>query len=458
MDVVIPFKPREYQLPMLNHILQGGKRAFVEWHRRAGKDLCMWNLTVRMASTNIGLYFYFLPTYTQGKKIIWDGITNDGISFLSFIPKEMIARDTNGTEMKIKLKNGSIVQIIGTDNYDAIRGTNPIGCVFSEFAYQNPMAWDVVRPILRINKGWALFNTTPNGENHSHDIGEMAKKHKGWFHEVLTIKDTGQLTEADMDEERAEGYDEDMIQQEYYCSHKVGNRGSYYSSLVLEAETDNRITDLPVEKHIPVDIFQDIGRNDSYSLGFLQKIGNEIRFVDFYQDNGKDVSHYIEYVLEMKYRIGIVYLPHDAKQKRVEAKNSVWEQWEEAGFRVKLVPKHGINSGIQETRKKFKRFKFDKMRTVHLIRCLKTYHKEWDERAKVFRQVPKHDWSSHAADMVRYVSVGWEDDKVKDTSYKESVGEYIDTSGIINPLTHKIDKSKRINEYTGQAESYVSME
>ena len=115
---------------------------------------------VKKAIEKIGVYFYFLPTYTQAKKIIWDGIDNNGFKFLDHIP-EKITKNKNGQEMKIELINGSIIQLIGTDNYDAIRGTNPIGCVFSEYAFQNPMAWEVVKPILKLNGGWAIFNTTP---------------------------------------------------------------------------------------------------------------------------------------------------------------------------------------------------------------------------------------------------------------------------------------------------------
>lgn len=423
--IEIPFKPREYQRPLIKYVLSGGLRAFAEWHRRAGKDLCLWNLMVRKASGKIGLYYYFLPTYTQGKKVIWDGITNDGIRFIDFIPQEMIEAK-NETEMKIVLKNGSIIQVIGTDKFDAIRGTNPIGCVFSEYAYQNPMAWDVVRPILKANGGWAVFNTTPQGENHSHDLGEIAKNNDDWFYQVLTIDDTGVLTLEDIEAERREGMDEDMIQQEYYCSHKVGARGAYYAALMNQIEEKGQLANLPIEKHLPVHIFQDLGRNDSYSMGFLQKVGKEIRFIDFYEDNGKEVAHYIDYARRLGYHFGFVYLPHDAKQKRVEAKNSVWEQWEEAGFKVRLVPKHQINSGIQEVRKKMHRMWFDKTRCSHLIKCIKNYCKAWDERAKVFRNDPKHDWSSHAADMVRYVAVGWEEEDVESLNTNAS-DDYIDS-------------------------------
>ena len=196
--IKIPFKPRDYQLPLIQAIDSGKvKRAVACWHRRAGKDIALWNLLIKKALLEKGLYYYFLPTYAQAKKIIWDGINNSGFKFIDYCPSEAISAK-NGTELKLTLKNGSIVQLIGTDTFDAIRGTNPRGCVFSEYAFQNPMAWDVVKPILKVNGGWAVFNSTPNGKNHFYHMIEMAKNNDNWFCERLSIKDTKVLTSVDM--------------------------------------------------------------------------------------------------------------------------------------------------------------------------------------------------------------------------------------------------------------------
>ena len=90
-----------------------------------------------------GTYYYFFPTYAQGKKIIWDAIDNDGIKITHHIPYWQDCK-FNETEMQITLppiaggSNGSVIQIIGTDKLDSIVGTNPVGCIFSEYFLQNP--------------------------------------------------------------------------------------------------------------------------------------------------------------------------------------------------------------------------------------------------------------------------------------------------------------------------------
>jgi hypothetical protein len=109
--------------------------------------------------------------------------------------------------------------LIGTDNYDSIRGTNPIGCVFSEYAMQDPRCWtNVVSPILRKNGGWAIFNSTPMGRNHFYDLWTMACQNPSvWYTKKLTVADTGLITEAQIEQERLEGRSEETIQQEFFC-------------------------------------------------------------------------------------------------------------------------------------------------------------------------------------------------------------------------------------------------
>lgn len=75
---------------------------------------------------------------------------------MDYIPKQLI-ENMNGSEMKIRFKNGSLLQLVGSDNFDSLMGTNPQGIVFSEYALQDPRAYQFMRPILAANNGWALF-------------------------------------------------------------------------------------------------------------------------------------------------------------------------------------------------------------------------------------------------------------------------------------------------------------
>ncbi len=147
----------------------------------------------------------------------------------------------NSTEMKIRLKNGSLIQVIGTNNIDSVVGTNPIGCVFSEYSVQNPVGWNLIRPILAENGGWAIFNFTPRGANHAKGLYDMASHNSEWFCELLTADDTNAISKEDIQKEREAEMSEDFIQQEFYCSFTLGVEGSYYAKYLEEARDEDRV-------------------------------------------------------------------------------------------------------------------------------------------------------------------------------------------------------------------------
>lgn len=217
MEISLPhnYLPRPYQLPLLQAMDSGTKRAVVVWNRRSGKDKTLINIVAKKAFERVGAYYYFFPTYSQGKKVIWDGADKDGFRFLDHFPKALI-ESKNDTEMKIRFKNGSIFQIVGTDNIDSVVGTNPVGCVFSEYALQDPKAWDFIRPILAENGGWAIFGYTPRGMNHGWKLLQQARSSANWFVSVLTVDETKAIGLEELEEERRHMSPE-LFRQEYYC-------------------------------------------------------------------------------------------------------------------------------------------------------------------------------------------------------------------------------------------------
>jgi hypothetical protein len=219
------YQPRPYQIPLHKAFDEGAKRLFHIWHRRCGKDLTDLNIVIAAMAEKVGNYYYFLPTYSQAKKVIWEGKTKEGVPFLDFFPKDLIDGKPNDSELKIKFKNGSLFQLIGTDHIDAIVGTNPIGCVFSEFPLQDPKAWSYIRPILAENGGWAIFNGTPRGKNHAWEVMQIGKAN-GWFVEILTVDDTGVIEKEVLESEKAQ-MPSALFNQEYYCNF-IENAGQFF--------------------------------------------------------------------------------------------------------------------------------------------------------------------------------------------------------------------------------------
>lgn len=218
-EILMPndWNPRDYQRPLWKYLSSGGKRAVAIWHRRSGKDSLAINWTAKSMLERVGVYWHMLPLNTQARKVIWDGIDKKGrrVIYQAFPPE--IIKSVNSQEMKLELINGSIWQCVGSDNYDALVGGNPVGVVFSEYSIANPAAWDFIRPILAENGGWALFIYTPRGHNHGYTLYNQAKQ-AGWFCQILTVEQTKAIPLSAVDEERQAGMSEAMISQEFYCS------------------------------------------------------------------------------------------------------------------------------------------------------------------------------------------------------------------------------------------------
>jgi len=431
--VKIPFNytPREYQIPLWEALDSGIKRAVVVWHRRSGKDKTLINLMVSRAVERVGAYYYFFPTYKQGKKILWDGRDRDGFKFLDHIPVE-IRKRTNDTELKIELINGSIIQIIGTDNIDSIVGTNPVGCVFSEYALQDPQAWSFIRPILAENGGWAVFNYTPRGNNHGKRIYDLAVESDSWFAQKLTVEDTNVIPVDVLENEKKEMFaqtgNDSLFEQEYYCSFDVPVQGAYYGQQLVDAEKDNRITNVPYDPSLPVHTAWDLGIGDSNAIWFLQTVGQEIRVIDYYETSGESMAYYVKYLQEKKYVYGNHYAPHDIEVRELSTGKTRKETASSLGINFVVAPRLPVDDGIDAVRNLLARCWFDKENCERGLDALKSYHKVFDEDNQMYKNRPEHDWSSHGSDAFRTFAVAYNQEVVQSmppplrVSYDETIG------------------------------------
>lgn len=404
------FTPRPYQLPMLKALDDGYKRVLAVLPRRAGKDITALNYVIRRMWDSPGVYYYIFPTYSQAKKVIWDSITNEGHKIMDYFPSDLVI-SMNSQEMKVRMraKNGkeSLFQLIGSDNYDALMGTNPRGCVFSEYALQDPMAYQFIRPILTANGGWALFISTPRGKNHLWQLAELAQNSPDWFYIRLSVEDTAHIPLSEIERERREGLmSEDMIQQEYYCSFDMGVEGSYYSKYLDLMKRENRISDVPWENGFSVHTAWDLGINDPTCIIFFQVIGQTVRIIDSYEKSDEGLEHFPKILQSKPYVYGKHIGPHDIRARELGTGLTRLEKMRQLGIHFEVAPKLEIADGIEAVRSSFGRVWIDGTKCEHLVKCLESYRQEWDSRKKVYKGNPLHDWSSHFSDAFRVLCTG----------------------------------------------------
>lgn len=398
-----------------------------------GKDLSFWNLMIREAVKRKGVYYYVFPYLNQGKKALFEGITNDGDDFMGFIPPTL-KESVNIQDQKVKLSNGSIIQIIGTDNYDKVRGTNPVGVVFSEYAYQNPGARSVVKPILVANNGWEAINSTPNGKNHMYHLEMKINKRTGddieiddrWFVSIKNIEETIKhdgspiiTPERVWREAEDEGWSDEFVEQEYWVSYNANAQGYYFLSYLNEAREQGRVGSFPWNPDKPVFTYWDIGVGDSTAIWFMQWIDGKPYVIDFYTAFSAGIEHYAS-ELSLNHRRKYVYakhiFPHDMINTEFGTGRSRLEIAEDLFGRdkVDMGPKLGFDDGIQAARMFLAKCYFDENEfTEKGLMALENYQREWNDERKEFAQKPVHNWASHPADAFRYMAVASEKPKEK---------------------------------------------
>jgi phage terminase large subunit len=410
MEIVLPnqWRPRDYQRRLWNYLEGGGKRAVSVWHRRAGKDDVCLHWTACAAMQRAGIYWHMLPEASQARKAVWDAINpHTGRRRIDEAFPHSIRAGQRDEDMRIKLLNGSLWQVVGSDNFNSLVGAPPTGLVFSEYALTNPAAWDYLRPILAENGGWCIFMTTPRGRNHAWKLYDLARSRADWFAELLTVEDTTAIAPEIVADERASGMSEDMVAQEYYCSFDAALPGAYYGKLLQNAETEGRIGRIPWAPDASVHTAWDLGIGDSTAIWFCQQVAHETRVVDYYENFGVGLDHYAKILREKPYAYGDHILPHDAQVADLSTGRSRLQTLASLGVNGRVLPREpNIEDGINAVRNLLPRCWFDADKCARGLDALRQYRCDYDAERKIYSARPRHDWTSHAADAFRYLARG----------------------------------------------------
>lgn len=407
------FTPRDYQKRFMRYFDTGGKRAIWVVHRRGGKDLTALHQTCKMAHLRVGAYWHIFPIAEQARKAIWEGFTKDGKRIMEQVfPREIrkSPRDfTSNGEMVVTLKNGSIWRLQGSDKMEVV-GAGPVGVVFSEFALAKPRTWDLVRPMLRENGGWAAFVSTPRGNNHCKRLFDLAQQDPSWFCERQTLYDTRAYDpEATIAEERASGMPEALIQQEYMCDWTAANVGAVWGDLISSIEQRGGVCEF---EHPRDGIFTawDLGFSDSTAIWAFRIVDGGVDVVGYHEAHGKPLSYYFDVLEDWENTLGFRFvrhfLPHDARAKTLATGASIIERFRErvGGDKVEIGPELSLLDGIQAARWLLQRNVRFHSRASEGVEVLKAYRYHYDEDKKTFSTKPVHDWSSHGSDSWRGVA------------------------------------------------------
>jgi phage terminase large subunit len=397
----MPYKARP---SFLDYHRRGKRWAVMVCHRRAGKTVAAVTELIRRGMTCTRpnpRAAYIAPLYKQAKDAAWDYLKHYGL--------QLIGAEAKETELALELPNGGRVRLYGADNPDALRGIYLDEVVLDEYAQMRPGLWsEVIRPALADRMGGATFIGTPMGRNAFAELWERAKADPTWFALMLKASESGLIPKAELAAARRE-MSPDQYAQEFECSFDAAVPGAYFAPLLAQAEAEGRIGAVPWEPRLPVHSAWDLGIGDSTAIWFFQLAGLEIRLIDYHEDSGVALSHYAGEMLERKARGWALeehILPHDATVRELGSGKSRVETLQALGIHPRVLPAMPVDDGIQAVRTLLPRCRFDAEKCRRGLDALRQYRRDYDDRLKTFRGRPRHDWTSHAADALRYLALG----------------------------------------------------
>jgi hypothetical protein len=411
--VTIKYTPREWAQKFHD---SDKKLKVLVLHRRAGKTVASINHLIRecfRCPDRDQRYAYIAPTYKQAKTVAWDILKN----YASQVPHTKF----NEAELRCDFPNGSRITLFGADNPDSLRGIGLWGVVFDEYSQQPSNIYsEIILPSLADHDGFSIWIGTPKGKNEFYRIfqfcgydeekwkqlpeDERKAVENEWFKLKLSVDDTKLISEEYLKRAKMKMTD-DEFNQEFYCSFEGSLKGAYYADEIARMRKEKRLTRVPYEPILGVTTAWDLGVADDTAIGFFQIVGKEVRLIDYYENSGKGLDHYRKVLSEKPYVYDRHIAPHDIAVKEYITGKTRLEAAEQMGIAFDVAEKLTVEDGIHATRMLFPKLWVDEDKCGEFIDKLSQYSRKWDDKAGKFKDKPNHDFTCHAADMLRYFAI-----------------------------------------------------
>lgn len=323
-------------------------------------------------------------------KLLSDQISDMGMAGFYVIEKATIY-GKNGTEFRfagIRTNIGAIKSFEGIDI-----------CWVEEAANVSRTSWMTLIPTIRKDGSeiWVSFNPELEADETyqrfvvSPPSGcqpiKIGWQDNPWLPTTLRIE---------MNDLRSRSEDDYLNVYGGNCKHAL--EGAIFAKELRDATLQERVCNVPWNQVKPVETFWDLGKRDMTSIWFAQVVGFEYRILDFYENSGVNLSHYIKVLQEKPYTYGTMWLPHDAEHDLLASERTIAQQMRLAGHKVRIVPKVTKGNQIEAGRAVFGQCWFDREKCADGLQHLRHYQFDVDPDTKLRSKEPLHDEHSHAAD------------------------------------------------------------
>lgn len=322
-------------------------------------------------------------------KLLSDLIYQHGLESVYEIQKAKIVSKINRTEfMFIGLRH----------NPSGLKSLEGADILWVEEAENiSKQSWEIVFPTIRKQNSeiWVSFNpknlSDPTYQYFVANADEDCISRKVYYYDNPFFPET-----LEKERIKLERHDPEAYAHVWMGEPDTRRNGVVYAKQLQKAMEEGRITSVPPAGG-GVFTAWDLGYADSTAIWWLQWVGRELRWLDYYENNGEQLSHYAQIVLNRNYDYGktMAYLPHDGGHNNIRGE-SVTAQLTSMGIRnVVLARENDITAGIDLLRETIGFSAFDKEKCKDGLWALEHYGYEWDENRMTFKDKPKHDWTSH---------------------------------------------------------------
>lgn len=321
----------------------------------------------------------------------------------------------NKSDKEVILSNGSTIMFRHGEELSGLQNVN-LGWFYIEQAeeFETAEQFDLLRGRLRrqeadLRQGLIIANTA--GHNWIYKRWKKGNDPDYALFEA-NINDCRQHIPADTIRDWEKLRLENPKKYNRYCLNSWEDydlEGAYYAAWMSDALKDKRISQVPYEPFSNVYTFWDLGINDTTVIWFVQFVGKEIHLIDYYENNGEALEHYINVLNAKKYRYGEHFAPHDAASKSLQTGLSIVDIARKMGLKFRVIERHPIDSRIETTRSLLSRCWFDSVKCEAGIDALNSYKKKKNEFLSTeekthYDDKPLHDWASNGADAFGYMA------------------------------------------------------
>lgn len=306
-------------------------------------------------------------------------------------------------------KHRTYMKIVSPTSHNAITGesTNP---AFSRSGRYSAIIIDEMAFIDRSYSIWQAMGdsspsrfaiSTPDGKgNKFAELTHSGQTPKLTLHWRLHPEKDEQWYEKEKHRRTAQ-----EVAQELDISYERSQRGLVFQDEWEELKSQGRLTDVPYDPIMPVYTSWDFGIGDATAIGFYQETrSGAIRMIDYYENSGKAIDHYIKVLQGKSYHYFQHYGDITIKRNELGTGKSVWEILRANNIFIRGKVVRSKNNAINASKMLMRKMWVDK-KLIQFIDAAENYHFPFDEDKQVYGETPEHDWSSHAMDQLSYIAI-----------------------------------------------------